>query len=172
MSRLYRDPIYLDPSLKVEIDGSNVVRLSSGINHWSKSFHPFVKIEVVNNHITVGPMITEGRDHQVARMHAGTAFSIIKSACLGLVKPFQRKLIFVGVGYRCKITDSKIEFNLNFSHPVSYVLPKIVEGMNESPTILVLDLLIKRSWVRYVLRSVVYDRQKGTKVKVLDMRTK
>jgi large subunit ribosomal protein L6 len=138
MSRLYRDPIYLDPSLKVEVDGSNVVRLSSAKNTWSKGFHPFVKIEVTNEHIKVGPMITEGRDHDVARMHAGTAYSIIKSACLGLVTPFKRKLIFVGVGYRCKVTEKKIDFNLNFSHPVSYVLPGIVEGANESPTILVL----------------------------------
>lgn len=138
MSRLYRDPIHVDPSLTVAVDASNMVRVSSANHTWCKGFHPLVKIEVRGEQLHVGPLVTTGRDHDLARMHAGTAYSIIKSACRGLVTPFKRRLLFVGVGYRCKVTGKQIDFNLNFSHPVSYVLPEVVEGANDSPTILVL----------------------------------
>ena len=39
-------------------------------------------------------------------------------------KPFQKKLILEGIGYKSEVKGESIVFALGFSHPVTVVIPK------------------------------------------------
>ena len=41
----------------------------------------------------------------------------------GVSKGFEKKLTLVGVGYRAKAQDNKLDLTLGFSHPVQYDVP-------------------------------------------------
>ncbi len=42
----------------------------------------------------------------------------------GVNKPFEKKLILEGIGYKSEVKGDKIVFALGFSHPVNVEIPK------------------------------------------------
>ncbi len=57
----------------------------------------------------------------------GTSVIILKNLISGVSKPFEKKLILNGVGYRAQVSGNKLSLSLGFSHPIEYEIPKDVE---------------------------------------------
>lgn len=70
---------------------------------------------------------------------AGTTWSLLKNALIGVSDGFKIKLELVGVGYRAQVQGHKINLTLGFSHPVVYELPKNVTAETPSQTEIVLS---------------------------------
>ena len=49
---------------------------------------------------------------------------LIANAVEGVQKPFEKKLEFVGVGYRVSVSGSNVQMEVGFSHPVTFALPE------------------------------------------------
>ena len=143
MSRLYRNCIEIDSSVDLSIDGSNCVSISNAKYTWVRNVHSLVELNLRLSEGKKLLKVSPFNDSKEARKHAGTTYSIIKSAVAGLVNPFVRRLIFEGPGYKCSVEGQVVSFKLNFSHPLEYTLPSAMDGKNESPTILALSCFDK-----------------------------
>ena len=64
--------------------------------------------------------------------------SLAENIIEGVSKGFEKKLEINGVGYRVKVSGTKIELSLGYSHPVNYDLPEGVSAEAPSQTELVL----------------------------------
>ena len=69
---------------------------------------------------------------------ASTMRSLAENIIEGVSKGFEKKLEINGVGYRVKVSGTKIELSLGYSHPVNYDLPEGVSAEAPSQTELVL----------------------------------
>jgi len=54
---------------------------------------------------------------------------------LDLIKVFEKKLEFNGVGYRAAVKGNVLELQLGFSHPINYEIPKGITITVEKNTI-------------------------------------
>lgn len=55
---------------------------------------------------------------------AGTTWSLLQNALIGVSEGFKIKLELVGVGYRAQAQGHKLNLTLGFSHPLVYEVPK------------------------------------------------
>ena len=68
----------------------------------------------------------------------GTMRALTKNIIEGVSNGYEKKLEINGVGYRAKLTGSKLELSLGFSHPVLYELPDGVTAELPNQTEIVL----------------------------------
>lgn len=54
----------------------------------------------------------------------GTSAAHVANMIEGVNKPFQKKLVIEGIGYRAEISGSTLSLQLGFSHPVKMAIPK------------------------------------------------
>jgi len=74
----------------------------------------------------------------------GTMRALTKNIIDGVSKGFEKKLEINGVGYRAKLSGSKLELSLGFSHPIVYELPEGVSADLPSQTEIVLKATDKQ----------------------------
>ena len=67
----------------------------------------------------------------------GTVASHIRNMIEGVNKPFEKRLIIEGVGYRAEISENNIVLAIGFSHPVIVPIPEGVEVTVQKNTITV-----------------------------------
>ena len=72
-----------------------------------------------------------------ARSSWGTIRALVANAIEGTKKPFSKKLILEGVGFRIAKEGNDLNFNLGFSHPVKYTAPENITFEVEKNTILI-----------------------------------
>ena len=66
----------------------------------------------------------------------GLCRTLAANAILGVTAGYQKQLEIVGVGYRAKAEKDRIEFNLGYSKPVVFPIPKDLEIVLEKPTLI------------------------------------
>jgi len=66
----------------------------------------------------------------------GTTRANINNIVKGLDKLFEKKIEFVGVGYRAAVSGQKLEMKLGFSHDVVVEIPEGIKVAAEKPTLL------------------------------------
>jgi len=74
----------------------------------------------------------------------GTMRALTKNIIEGVSNGYEKKLEINGVGYRAKMSGSKLELSLGFSHPVLYELPEGVTAELPSQTEIVLRSMEKQ----------------------------
>ena len=81
-----------------------------------------VTVNVTDGKVTV---TKKGSDKKASQLW-GTVAAHIKNMIAGVEKPFERKLLVEGVGYKWEVAGKDVKLALGFSHPV---LVKIPEGL-------------------------------------------
>ena len=102
--------------LKVS-DGS--LSVTGPLGTLSRSLHPVIEVKVDGNEVRVEPK----KLTLESRALWGTYASHISNMVSGVNKPFEKKLILEGIGYKSEVKGDKIVFALGFSHPVEVVIP-------------------------------------------------
>ncbi|MCN4143516.1 MAG: 50S ribosomal protein L6 [Thiohalomonas sp.] len=64
----------------------------------------------------------------------GTVKSLVTNMMTGVTNGFEKKLLLIGVGYRAKAQDNKVDLSLGFSHPVVHELPEGITAETPSQT--------------------------------------
>ncbi|OHA84376.1 MAG: 50S ribosomal protein L6 [Candidatus Yonathbacteria bacterium RIFCSPLOWO2_01_FULL_47_33b] len=86
--------------------------------------------------ITEGAISFEPKNNSKdARALWGTYASHLVNMVAGVNKPFEKKLIIEGVGYKVEQQGSILVFSLGFSHKVPMEVPKDVKALVEKNTI-------------------------------------
>lgn len=73
-----------------------------------------------------GELEVTRRGDEHAALH-GLARALAQNAVTGVTKGFSRELEIVGVGYRAQVAGRVVVFNLGYSHPIEFLMPKGVD---------------------------------------------
>lgn len=133
MSRVAKAPVSIPAGVEVKIDGQTVTVKSNSAS-LTRVFNNAVNIVVEGTEIKCSPK--EGVER--ADEQAGTARALVNAMVQGVVKPFEKKLTLVGVGYRAQAKGSELNLSLGFSHPVVHKVPEGVSVECPSQTEIVL----------------------------------
>lgn len=123
MSRIGKKPVTIPANVEVKIDG-NVVSVKGPKGELSQSFESeFVSVTQEEGKV----IVTRSDDSKSARARHGLYRSLIQNLMEGVTEGFSKKLEVRGVGYRVAQKGQDLEFNLGYSHSITFPLPQLVE---------------------------------------------
>ena len=126
MSRIAKKPIALPAKVEASVtDG--VITVKGPLGTLTKELHPHVSVEVADGKVTVTPK----NNTRLAQALWGTFGSHIKNMIAGVQKPYVKKLILDGIGYRMAVTGKNLTLNIGFSHPVVMEIPEGITAVVE-----------------------------------------
>lgn len=121
MSRIGKQQLTIPEKTEVSYtDG--IFRVKGPLGILERSFKNVVDITITDNMITFAP---KGED-TFSRAIWGTYASHVKNMLEGVTKPYVKKLILEGVGFKSEVKGKELHLALGFSHPV---VVKIAEGL-------------------------------------------
>ena len=119
MSRIAKKPIVIPEKTDVSIvDG--VVSVKGPLGNLSRTLRREVEISIENGEVQV----TQKTNSQLAGALVGTFASHIRNMVDGVNKPFEKKLIIEGVGFKSEVQGKTLVMSLGFSHPVKMDIPE------------------------------------------------
>jgi large subunit ribosomal protein L6 len=121
MSRIGKQQLEIPANTEVAYAGE-VLTVKGPLGTLTKVLPPFVTITIEGNLVTFAPKGDEPFDRAIW----GTYASHTKNMIAGVNKPFVKKLILEGVGFKSEVKGTDLHLALGFSHPV---VVKIPEGL-------------------------------------------
>lgn len=129
MSRIGKKPVPLPKGVKVKMaDGKLEVTGPQG--SLSQLMPPRVKIDIGADAITIVP---QGED-RLTRCYWGLARTLAANMVTGVSVGFTRVLELVGTGYKVEAKGDSLTFNVGYSNPVEFPLPKGISAKVEKAT--------------------------------------
>jgi large subunit ribosomal protein L6 len=120
MSRIGKKPIALPKGVKVNIN-DGTVEVTGPKGSLTTPVPEGVKFRVEGDQL-----IAERESDDKAALH-GLARALVQNAVTGVTDGFTRQLDVVGVGYKAEVQKSRIIFNLGYSHPIEFPIPKGID---------------------------------------------
>ena len=130
MSRLAKKPIIIPAGTTVTQE-SGTVRVKGPLGELSRPFPDAVMVSIEGEEIRVS-LKDQLREHKAL---SGTAVAHIKNMIGGVQKPYEKKLLIEGVGFKADAEGSKLKMALGFSHPVVVEAPKGIKVTTEKGVI-------------------------------------
>lgn len=118
MSRIGKQIITLPVNTEIKLSGSSV-SIKGPLGELSKTFNPIIEINVNGKEVTLVPK----RETLESRALWGTYAAHLKNMVNGVNKPFERKLILEGIGFKSEVKGDIVNLALGFSHPVNVQIP-------------------------------------------------
>ncbi len=122
MSRIGKKPIPLPKGVEVKKDG-NAVTVKGPKGSLTTSLVPGIEVSIENNVVT----FTRGNEENKSRATHGLMRALVANNVLGVTQGFKKELDIVGVGYRAEVKGKEVVFQLGYSHPVRFPVPKGIE---------------------------------------------
>lgn len=130
MSRIGKKPIPLANGVEASVNGQTVT-VKGPKGALTVEVHPDVRVELSNEPKAL-TVAVKNEDDKSQRALWGTTRQLIANAVNGVVKPFEKSLEFVGVGFKIALAGTdKLNIEVGFSHPVAFALPKGIEAKVE-----------------------------------------
>lgn len=134
MSRIGKQEIIIPAGVKVTQNvssGANVLTVVGPKGTLSRTFKDDITITIAGNVITLNIK----RNDKFSKSLWGTYASHIKNMIEGVEKPYQKKLILEGVGFKSEVKGKELHFALGFSHPVVVPIPEGITATAEKNNI-------------------------------------
>ena len=132
MSRIGKKLIVLPDKTEVKVSG-NVVVVKGPLGVLSRPLHQSIEVKIEGNTVTLHPK--KETDNSMALW--GTYASHLTNMVSGVNKPFEKKLILEGIGYKSEVKGDKIQLALGFSHPVIVAIPSGLKVTAEKNNIVI-----------------------------------
>jgi len=123
MSRVGKKPVHIPDNTKIDLTGDKLV-VKGAKGELCQIIHSEIDLDIKDNYIKVG--ISDNR--KTNRALQGLTRSLIANMVTGVTKGFERVLEINGIGYRATLSGNSIIFNLGYSHPINFELPKGVKA--------------------------------------------
>ncbi len=139
MSRVGKLPIKLPAGVKVTLHPDSV-EFEGRLGRQSAPLYAGITASVE------GETLVFARADEVQQTRAlhGLCRALAQNALTGVAEGFVKKLEIVGVGYKAKTENGKLEINVGYSKPISYVIPEGVEITIEKATMLTIKGISKQ----------------------------
>ena len=130
MSRIGRMPVVVPSGVEVAVDGSLVtVKGPKG----TLSHTVVTPITVEKNDGVLN--VTRPDDERESRARHGLTRTLVNNMVIGVTEGYEKKLEIQGVGYRVLSKGpTQLEFQLGYSHPITFNAPDGITFTVESPT--------------------------------------
>jgi large subunit ribosomal protein L6 len=122
MSRIGRKPIPVPKGVEVKKDG-NAVTVKGPKGSLTTPLVPGIGVTIENNVVT----FTRGDEENKSRATHGLMRALVANNVLGVTQGFKKELDIVGVGYRAEVKGKEVVFQLGYSHPVRFAIPKGID---------------------------------------------
>ena len=130
MSRIAQKPIQLPPKTEANL-AAGVFTVKGPLGILTKNFRDDIKIVIEKGQIT----LTLAHDSLQSRALWGTYASHIKNMIAGVNKPYEKKLIVEGIGFKADIKGKDLVLALGFSHTISVPIPADLKVTSEKNTL-------------------------------------
>ncbi len=118
MSRIGKQIINIPTGTEVKLSGS-LVSVKGPLGELTKTFDPIIEVNINGAEVTLVPK----KETLESRALWGTYAAHLKNMVNGVNKPFERKLILEGIGFKSEVKGEVINLALGFSHPVNVQIP-------------------------------------------------
>ena len=119
MSRIGKKEIVIPEKTEVTINGS-VVTIKGKEGELSRTFNKNnINIEVVDGTVKLTPV----KDTLENKALWGTFASHIINMIEGVNKPYEKRLVVEGIGYKADVSPTEITLKVGFSHLVKKLIP-------------------------------------------------
>ena len=119
MSRIGKRAIPIPLGTEVSVaDASVTVKAKGGT--LKRSIHPEIVISVSNGEVAVSP----ARETRLARALWGPYAAHVRNMIDGVNKPFVKKLLVEGIGYKADLAGKQLKLMVGFSHPILIAIPE------------------------------------------------
>lgn len=129
MSRIGLKPIAIPDKVTVDLAG-DVLTIKGPGGTLTSPVPRGVTAKLQDRHLR----FERADDSGPSRAKHGLARALAANAVAGVVKPFERRLEIVGVGFRAAVQGKKVSFSIGFSHPVEFPIPEGVTVAIEEQT--------------------------------------
>jgi large subunit ribosomal protein L6 len=130
MSRIAKKPIVLPAKTEASFSGG-IITIKGPLGSLSKTVRPNVVVAINGNEIN----LTLSHDSLQSRSDWGTVASHIKNMIEGVNKPYEKKLIIEGIGYKADIKGKDLVLAVGFSHTITVPIPTDLKVTSEKNTI-------------------------------------
>ena len=118
MSRIGKKVITLPEKTEINIS-NNLISVKGPLGELTRALHPNIEIRTVDREVTVHPK----KDNLESRALWGTYAAHVSNMVTGVNKPFEKKLILEGIGFKSEVSGDTVTLALGFSHPVKVSIP-------------------------------------------------
>jgi large subunit ribosomal protein L6 len=123
MSRIGKKPIEIPVGVTVTLKGDDIA-VKGPKGTLNRSLPPNVKVSVDKSEVLVTPA---GKGRRFGAFQ-GLTRSLLDNMIAGVSKGFEKNMSLVGVGYRVLLKGNTLVFNLGYSHPIEFALPKGIQA--------------------------------------------
>jgi len=131
MSRIGKKPISVPDGVQLTISGSDVT-VKGPKGELTLTAHANMAFELEDDGRVV--RVTRPDDSRENRALHGLTRSLVQNMVDGVVKPFERRLTVVGVGYNASLAGNKVSLQVGFANTVVMDVPPLVTVDVPSPT--------------------------------------
>jgi large subunit ribosomal protein L6 len=167
MSRIGRKPLQIPSGVDVTIAGG-AVSVKGPKGNLSIALHPHVHVDVTPERVL--NVTVDKEDDVKDRALWGLFRKLIGNAVEGVQKPFEKKLEFVGVGYRVSLSGDVLSMEVGFSHPVEFKLPQGITASVDKNTLTLsgIDRHLVGEIAAQIRRTRPPEPYKGKGIKYID----
>jgi len=122
MSRIGNKPIPVPKGVEVKKDG-NAVTVKGPKGSLTTPVVPGIEVKIENNVVSFSRHDNEGK----SRAFHGLMRALVASNVRGVTEGFKKELDIVGVGYRAEVKGKEVVFQIGYSHPVRFPIPKGID---------------------------------------------
>ena len=122
MSRIGRKEISLPKGVEVKKDG-NAVTVKGPKGTLTTPLVTGIDVKIENNVV----QFTRSDEEKKTRAFHGLMRALVASNVKGVSEGFKKELDIVGVGYRAEVKGKEVVFQLGYSHPVRFPIPKGID---------------------------------------------
>jgi large subunit ribosomal protein L6 len=122
MSRIGNKPIPVPKGVEVKQDGK-AVTVKGPKGSLVTPIVTGIGVKVENNVVSFTRSDNEGKTRAIH----GLMRALIANNVLGVTQGFKKELDIVGVGFRAEVKGKEVVFQLGYSHPVRFPIPKGID---------------------------------------------
>lgn len=139
MSRIGRMPIAVPSGVEVSITGQNVA-VKGPKGSLAIAVPAPIQVSQADGVITVA----RPNEERVTRSLHGLSRTLVANMVEGVTNGYSLTINIVGVGYRVAEKGKDLEFQLGYSHPITFPAPEGITYKVESPTKLIISGIDKQ----------------------------
>ncbi len=122
MSRIGKKAIALPKGVEVRKDG-NAVMVKGPKGTLTTPLVQGIDVKVENNVV----QFTRKDEENRTRAFHGLVRALVANNVRGVTEGFKKELDIIGVGYRAEVKGKEVVFQLGYSHPVRFPIPKGID---------------------------------------------
>jgi large subunit ribosomal protein L6 len=122
MSRIGRKEITLPKGVEARKVG-DAVTVKGPKGTLTTALAEGIDVKIENNVV----QFTRGNDEGKSRALHGLVRALVANNVKGVTEGFKKELDIVGVGYRAEVKGKEVVFQLGYSHPVRFAIPKGID---------------------------------------------